>query len=181
MSWVESTTMINIAKSALIAAGALGLMLTAASAQEYGGPGYDAPPPPPDYGSAGPYDDNSGPPPPDAYGPPPSDAYGPPPESVIVIAPPRADRSSLAPTEITRLSTNVAYSDLDLRTYAGAHELRARVRDAARDVCGQLVARFPHALYDTTSCYKQALYSGLNRADTAIGNARHYAYYEGRE
>jgi UrcA family protein len=166
--------MMNIVKTTLAATGALGLMLTAASAQEYGsGPGYDAPPPPPDYGPAGPYDNNSGPPPPDAYGPAP--------ENVIVIAPPRTDRSSLAPTEITRLSTNVAYSDLDLRTYAGAHELRARVRDAARDVCGQLVARFPHALYDTTSCYKQALYGGLNRADTAISNARHYAYYEGRE
>jgi UrcA family protein len=162
--------MVKIATSALLAAGALGLMLTAAPAQEYGsGPGYNAPPPPPpDYG---PGDDNYGP-------PPPTDAYGPPPESVIVISP-RTDRSSLAPVELTRLSTNVAYGDLDLRTPAGASELRARVYSAARAVCDNLVARFPHALYDTTSCYQQALGGGMNRADMAISNARHYASYEG--
>jgi UrcA family protein len=183
--------MMKFTKSALLAASALALMLTAANAQEYGpGPnddGYNAPPPPSDYGP-GPYgNDDYGPPPAysDSYGPPPAydDGYGAPPENVtenvIVIAPPyRTDHSSLAPTEITKLSMNVAYDDLDLRSAAGASELRARVRDAAHDVCGRLVARFPHALYDTTSCYKQALHGGLNRADTAIHEARNYAYYD---
>jgi UrcA family protein len=175
-------------KSALLAASALALMLTAANAQEYGPGPYDdgsyAPPPTSDYGP-GPYgNDDYGPPPAD-YGPPPAydDGYGAPPENVtenvIVIAPPyQTDHSSLAPTEITKLSMNVAYDDLDLRSAAGAHELRARVRDAAHDVCDRLVARFPHALYDTTSCYKQALHGGLNRADTAIHEARNYAYYD---
>ena len=173
-------------KSALFAASALALMLTAANAQEYGpGPyddGYNAPPPPSDYGP-GPYgNDNYGPPPPADYGPPPAydNSYAANvPENVIVIAPHvQTDHSSLAPTEITKLSMNVAYDDLDLRTAGGAHELRARIRDAAHDVCGRLIARFPHALYDTTSCYKQALYGGLNRADTAIREARNYAYYD---
>jgi UrcA family protein len=180
--------MMKSTKSALLAASALALMLTAANAQEYGpgsyDDGYNAPPPPSDYGP-GPYgNDDYGPPPAD-YGPPPAydDGYGPPPENVtenvIVIAPPyQTDHSSLAPTEITKLSMNVAYDDLDLRSAAGAHELRARVRDAAHDVCDRLVARFPHALYDTTSCYKQALHGGLNRADTAIHEARNYAYYD---
>jgi UrcA family protein len=165
--------MVNMTKSALLAAGAFGLLLTAASAQEYGSgsydQGYNAPPPPPDYGP-GP-SDNYGPPPP-AYD------QGGPPENVIVIAPPRTqtDHSSLAPTEITRLSLHVRYDDLDLRTAEGAHELRARVRDAAYDVCGRLVARFPHALPSTPSCFKQALAGGMNRADTAIHEARDYAY-----
>ena len=179
-------------KSALLAASALALMLTAANAQEYGpGPydnGYNAPPPPSDYGP-GPYGNEDYGPPPADYGPPPSD-YGPPPayddgyaanvpENVIVIAPHvQTDHSSLAPTEITKLSMNVAYDDLDLRSAAGAHELRARIRDAAHDVCGRLIARFPHALSNTTSCYKQALYGGMNRADTAIREARNYAYYD---
>jgi len=169
--------MMKTTKSALLAASALALMLTAANAQEYGPGPYDdgsyAPPPTSDYGP-GPYGN-------DDYGPPPGydDGYGAPPENVIVIAPPyQTDHSSLAPTEITKLSMNVAYDDLDLRSAAGAHELRARVRDAAHDVCDRLVARFPHALYDTTSCYKQALHGGLNRADTAIHEARNYAYYD---
>jgi UrcA family protein len=178
--WVEAIKM-NISKTVLLAAGALGLMLTAASAQEYGpgDDGYSAPPPPSDYGP-GPSDNNDyGPPPPPAY----DNGYAGPPENVIVIAPPRqTDHSSLAPTQITRLSMNVAYDDLDLRSAQGAHELRARIRDAARDVCDRLVARFPHALYDTTSCYRQALDGGMNRADTAIHVARNYAYYgDGRE
>jgi UrcA family protein len=182
--------MMKSTKSTLLAASALALMLTAANAQEYGpgsyDDGYNAPPPPSNYGP-GPYgSDDYGPPPAD-YGSPPEygDGYGAPEnvtENVIVIAPPyRTDHSSLAPTEITKLSMNVAYDDLDLRNAAGAHELRARVRDTAHDVCDRLVARFPHALYDTTSCYKQALHGGMNRADTAIHEARNYAYYDERE
>jgi UrcA family protein len=186
--WVE-VKMMKSTKSALLAASALALMLTAANAQEYGpgsyDDGYNAPPPPSEYGP-GPYgNDDYGPPPPADYG----EGYGAPenapenmPENVIVIAPPyQTDHSSLAPTEITKLSMNVAYDDLDLRSASGAHELRARVRDAAHDVCDRLAGRFPHALYDTTSCYKQALHGGLNRADTAIHEARNYAYYDDRE
>ena len=97
--------MMKTTKSALLAASALALMLTAANAQEYGPGPYDdgsyAPPPTSDYGP-GPYgNDDYGPPPAD-YGPPPGydDGYGAPPENVIVIAPPyQTDHSSLAPTE----------------------------------------------------------------------------------
>jgi len=170
----------KIATSALLAAGAFGLMLTAASAQDYGsGPGYDAPPPPPpDYGPA---PEDNGPPPPPAYAPdngPPPEAYAPG-EQVIVVAPRPFGRYALAPTEMTRLSTNVSYSDLDLRTAAGAVELRQRVRDAAREVCDSLVVRFPHALHSVPSCYRTAADSGINRANTAISFARHVAYNNG--
>jgi UrcA family protein len=174
-------------KLTLLAAAAFGLMVGAASAQDYPG-AYDnaPPPPPPGYGP----DDNAGPPPPDAYGPPPPDAYGPPPsdaaygpppETVIVIAPPRVDHSSLAPTEITKLSMNVAYSDLDLRTDAGAYELHRRVRAAAREVCDELITRFPHALAENRSCYKRALDTAMNHVDTAIYQQRNYAYYDADE
>jgi len=160
--------MMNTAKSGLLAAGALGLVLGAASAQENGpGPddsGYGAPPPAQDYV------------PPPAY-------YGAGPENVIIIGPPRRriDHSSLAPTEITKLSRNVAYGDLDLRTVGGALQLRGRIREAARDICGRLEARFPHALYDTSSCYEQAVQGGMNRADMAIFDARNYTEVTDRE
>jgi hypothetical protein len=106
--WVE-VKMMKSTKSALLAASALALMLTAANAQEYGpgsyDDGYNAPPPPSEYGP-GPYgNDDYGPPPPADYG----EGYGAPenapenmPENVIVIAPPyQTDHSSLAPTEIS--------------------------------------------------------------------------------
>jgi UrcA family protein len=159
--------MMKIATSALLAAG---LMLTAASAQEYGsGPGYDTPPPPPpDYG---PSDDN--------YGPPPPEAYGPPSENVIVALPPYRTLNGEIPAEATHLSVAVSYHDLDLRSEQGAYELRVRVRDAAHDVCDRLTARFRYALTTTERCYRDAASGGLNRANVAISNARHYAYYEG--
>src|SRR5580704_1352323 len=73
-----------------------------------------------------------------SYGPP---AYqSGPPEEVTVIAPRfRAEATRLnGPAESLSLSSPVSYSDLDLLTWQGAHVLRTRVRDAARDVCGQL-------------------------------------------
>jgi UrcA family protein len=169
--------MMNITKSALLAAGALGLLLTGSSAQENG---------------PGPYDNGDRGQPPSDYGPGPSDDYGPPPpaydenyagappENVIVIAP-RYSRlpNGLIPDEATRASLAVSYSDLDLRTARGAHELRARVRGAAQSVCEELEARFRSALTTMDSCYRDAAAGALTRADRAISDARHYAYYEG--
>jgi UrcA family protein len=166
--------MMKLAKSALIAAGAFGLMLAAASAQENGsGPGYDAPPPPPpDYGP-GSNGDYGPPPPPSAYNEP---------ESVIVSLPPfTRTLNGVIPSEATRFSVAVSFHDLDLRSDQGALVLRVRVRDAARDICDQLAARFPHALTPTERCVRDAASSGLNRANLATYNARHFASWEGRE
>lgn len=76
----------------------------------------------------------------------------------------------------TTLSTNVRYDDLDLTTRGGAHELRARVRDAAADVCGELADRYPYKMADGKSCYRDAVGGGLNRANEAIHEARYYGY-----
>ena len=50
-------------------------------------------------------------------------------ETVTVTAPrlPTPDHSSMAPTSYTHLSVWVSYHDLDLRTRAGALELKARI------------------------------------------------------
>lgn len=123
-------------KTTLLAAGALMLAATAASAQDYDGP-----------------------------------------ETVEVIAPRIVhDNSALAPTSYTNLSTVVRYDDLDLRTRAGAGELRARIRDAAHDVCEELKYRYPHQLAGDPPCYKTAVDKAMARADTAIGSARSYTY-----
>jgi UrcA family protein len=130
----------------LLAASALGLVLAASSAQAQ------------DYG----YDN-------DGY------ANGPN-ESIEVIAPRiPTDHSSLAPTSATHLSVAVRYDDLDLTTGSGARELKSRVRDAARDVCETLAARFPAAAVPQQPCYRTAAEAGIARADNAISDARNYS------
>jgi UrcA family protein len=135
--------------SALLAASALGLMLAAspASAQGYG----------------------------DEY------AYqNGPNEEVIVTGPdyyyhrPYPSNQLGRPPEPTTLSQSVSYSDLDLNTRAGAHELRKRVRDAARGICGALAARYPIRMANSEPCYEKAVRSGLTRAEVAIYDARYY-------
>jgi UrcA family protein len=135
--------------SALLAASALGLMLAAspASAQGYGN----------DY----------------AY-------QNGPNEEVIVTGPdyyyhrPYPSNQLGRPPERTTLSLPVSYSDLDLNTRAGAHELRVRVRDAARDICDDLASRYPIRMANSEPCYKKAVESGTNRAENAIHEVRYY-------
>lgn len=135
-------------KVALIAAGAFGLALSASpvAAQDYG------------------YDDQS-------YSNGPS-------EQIEVIAPRyRAEQRPVnAPPGKLSLSVAVHFGDLDLRTREGAHELRARVRDAARDVCDQLRDAYPVKQQPGTNCYKDAVDNAMARADSAIRDARDYAY-----
>jgi UrcA family protein len=135
--------------SALLAASALGLALTATSV------------------SAHSYDDQSG-------------YQNGPPEQVIVIAPPdyyahRPYPSNQLgrPPEPTTLSQSVNFSDLDLSTREGAHELRARIRDAAHGICSELASRYPIRMANSQPCYEKAVQSGLNRADNAIHEARY--------
>jgi len=107
-------------------------------------------------------------------------------EEVIVVAPdyyyhrPYPSNQLGRPPEPTTLSQSVGYSDLDLATSEGAHELRARVRDAAHDICAELAGRYPVRMANSEPCYKKAVESGMNRANSAIYQAR-YDYREGYE
>lgn len=153
--------MTAIGKALSTSAMALLLGAGAAAAQGYGH-GQDG------YGNGG-------------YGP---QAYGPS-EEVEVIAPrprPKIERGNnidLAPQKVS-LSQAVPLGDLDLRTAAGAHEARARVRDAAYSVCGRLVTMVRYRQPGTPSCFRQALSDGLVRADEAIWTARHSRSYRVR-
>jgi UrcA family protein len=99
-------------------------------------------------------------------------------ENVIVVAPdyyyhaPYPSNQMGRPPEATTLSQAVSFNDLDLTTRDGAHELRARVRDAAQGICGELAARYPVRMAVSEPCYKKAVESGMNRADAAIREAR---------
>jgi len=97
-------------------------------------------------------------------------------ETVEVYGPRlRVQRAPLnGPVDRISLSRVVRYDDLNLRTARGASELRARVRDAAQDVCGTLAQAYPVAEAPGTSCYKTALQDALLRVDGAIRDARAY-------
>ena len=112
------------------------------------------------------------------YGPPPGyqggQYHGAPNEDAYVTAPRfRAEQTPLnAPPGKVSLSTAIRYDDIDLRTRQGAHELRLRVRDAARDMCARLYDAYPFQQATGTSCYKTALQDALLHANEAIGDAR---------
>jgi UrcA family protein len=80
------------------------------------------------------------------------------------------------PAERMTMSHEVAYDDLDLRTRRGARELRARVREAADGVCGELSAMDPASDADYAPCYREATAKAMQRANAAIARARNYAY-----
>jgi UrcA family protein len=73
-------------------------------------------------------------------------------------------------------SRAVSFSDLDLRSREGAHELRNRVREAADEICGGLSDMYPADAGDYGACYRESVRNGLVRAQAAITDARHYAY-----
>ena len=104
-------------------------------------------------------------------------------ENVIVVAPdyyahrPYPSNVLGRPPEPTTLSESVSYSDLDLGTREGAHVLRVRIRDAARDICSTLASRYPIQMADSRSCYRDAVGTAMNRADNAIRPIRYDSGY----
>src|SRR5690242_9171144 len=100
-------------------------------------------------------------------------------EEVIVTAPDiRVERNPVLglPGKAT-LTRRVSYSDLDLTDPRGARELRARVRESARDICDTLRDAYPLRQQPGTSCYRDALKDAMPRADAAIRSARYDARY----
>jgi UrcA family protein len=104
-------------------------------------------------------------------------------ETVIVEAPYfRAERGSVfgLPGKVS-LSRAVSFRDLDLTTYDGAHELKGRVADMARQVCDELRDAYPvRQQPGGTKCFEGAYRNAMVRADAAIREARWGSYYRAR-
>jgi UrcA family protein len=104
-------------------------------------------------------------------------------EQVIVQAPYfRAERGSVfgLPGKVS-LSRPVSYSDLDLTSYDGAKELKARVAGMAHQVCDELRDADPvRQQPGETKCFEGAYRAGMIRADAAIRDARWGGYYRAR-
>lgn len=77
-----------------------------------------------------------------------------------------------APLVLTTLKRGVSYSDLDLRTPAGALGLERRVHGTARDLCGQLDDMFPFEQPMARSCTAKAVADAMRQVRLAIGAAR---------
>jgi UrcA family protein len=134
---------------ALLAAGALMLGATAASAQEYG------------YGS---YENAS---------------YQAPSENVDVSVPrysPGRDRYG-APYRNISMSKDVYFGDLNLRTRHGERILRDRISQTARVMCHQLNVRYPITAPNSPGCYTTAMGDAMAQAHVAIADARGYDRY----
>lgn len=114
------------------------------------------------------------------YGPYDAPSYAGPTENVIVTAPRFHEDNGPRPLDMPpariSLSTSVPVGDLDLTTWQGAHELHMRIRHAARYVCGELRDAYPLHQLPGTSCFRDALQSGMVRADEEITNARYEAW-----
>ncbi len=93
------------------------------------------------------------------------------PERVEVIMP-HTERSEIgAPIEYRSISRDVRFDDLDLSTRAGAHELRERVRQTARDMCNQPDMRFAVPTASSPPCYSTAVRDAMEQVDSAIVQA----------
>jgi UrcA family protein len=95
-------------------------------------------------------------------------------DTVVVTAPDfHSERNTLGLPGKLSLTRQVSYSDLNLNSRAGARELRARVRDTAREICSQLSDAYPvREQPGEPKCYETAYKSGMTHADEAIHAVR---------
>lgn len=85
-------------------------------------------------------------------------------------------RSGSGLAEVTQLSQQVSYADLDLATTRGAHELTSRVEQAATNVCGRLGALYPAGSLvmqweEENLCVSGAMNGAMKQAKLAIASA----------
>jgi UrcA family protein len=158
----------------LLAAAGLSVGLAApAQAQYADDPPYAYAPPAPAY-----Y------PPPPAYYPPAAAAYAPPPAyaaptvgEVIIRAPYRRserDAATGAPVERVSASRVVSYTDLDLTTDWGVHELHYRIVRAAQDACDSIDRHYDVMEPGDRECVANAVRDAMHQAP--IGYASDAAY-----
>lgn len=79
--------------------------------------------------------------------------------------------TSGAPIENIALTRRVSYSDLDLRTHAGAQELEHRVRSTAKAACDQLDDLYPHTERYSADCTRKATDDAMAQVRVAIAAA----------
>jgi UrcA family protein len=95
-------------------------------------------------------------------------------ENVIVSAPHMTiDHGRLnGPIGRVSVSVRVSYADLDLCTQSGDDALKARIREAARDVCGKIDEQYPVSIMSDRPCFRGAVADAVQQANLRISEAR---------
>lgn len=75
------------------------------------------------------------------------------------------------PTEQVTVTHRVSYADLNLATHTGAAELKARVRQAAREACRQINDLYPMQRVNRAECIAQAVADSERQVHEAIDAA----------
>lgn len=86
--------------------------------------------------------------------------------------------SSGIPLEEVTVTHRVRYSDLNLATYAGAAELKRRVKETARAACKQLDELYPLEAKNAQECMKIAVAKASPQVTNAIAGATREAKAE---
>ena len=100
-------------------------------------------------------------------------------EQVEVIAPAHyhreVDRDRNGLPERINLSHAIAAQKSDLRTAAGARQLKIRVHTDAYQICQQLARQVPYTVDEQRTCYQKAVRHGMHEAEAAIEQASYSA------
>lgn len=75
------------------------------------------------------------------------------------------------PTEEVSVTRWVGYEDLDLKTHAGATELKRRVEESARLACKQLDELYPLEQSEAPTCERDATAAAQEQVDKALAAA----------
>jgi len=88
-------------------------------------------------------------------------------DELVVVAPRSVGRTNFgAPVQVVREQRVVYANDLDLSTPWGAHELKIRIRNAARDA---LDARYPITIDSGPDCMSAAVRSAMYHTEYRLG------------
>lgn len=93
-------------------------------------------------------------------------------EASVVSKKAIAMSSSGVPTEEVTVTRRVSYSDLDLKTYAGAMALKRRVEDAAQVACKQIDELYPLEQSQAPSCVRQSVAAADEQVKAAVSAAQ---------
>jgi UrcA family protein len=80
-------------------------------------------------------------------------------------------RTAFAPVILATVQYRVSYSDLDLSIPANAQLLKDRVRDAAREACGDLDKLYPVAATSASECLRKTEQNAKPQVLSAIAAA----------
>jgi UrcA family protein len=100
-------------------------------------------------------------------------AAAPPDEEVVVESAPLTliHRSPYGTEQVVSITRHVSFADLDLVTYSGTQELKARINETADSICAKLGRMYGPMGFDRPQCMRDAVRGAMAQARAAIAAA----------